>query len=121
HGARELDRVLLHPLRVGAGPDVLRLERARQGGDGLAVCVLEQHALAALELEEVAEVARVEEELLLRILLLPGSERDTVEPAREPFDDREELEWAKRLPDERVGAGRVRGDERAALGSGQQH
>jgi len=50
---RELDRILLHSLRVRARARVLRLERARERRDGLAVGVLEQHALAPLELEEV--------------------------------------------------------------------
>ena len=49
----ERDRIVLDALRVRARARVLRLERARERRDGLAVGVLEQHALAPLELEEV--------------------------------------------------------------------
>ena len=62
---RELDRVALHALRVRARARVLRLERARERGDGVVVGGVEQRALLALDLEQVAKVARVEEQLLL--------------------------------------------------------
>jgi hypothetical protein len=61
--ARELERIVLNPLRVRAGGDVLRFERGRERADGLAVGALEQPALGALELEQVPEVVRVEDQL----------------------------------------------------------
>ena len=84
------------------------LERARERGDGLAVGALEQPALAALELEQVPEVARVEDELLLVRAPVRRAERHADARAREPLDDAEQLERPERLQEERVGAGCAR-------------
>ena len=75
HRPRQLERVALHPLRVRARARVLGLERARERRDGLLVGVLEQDALAALDLEQVPEVAGVEEELLPVLGLALGAGR----------------------------------------------
>src|SRR5205085_12349273 len=93
----ELDRVAVDALRVLAGAVVLRLERTSERTDGLAVGRLQQPPLPALELEQVPQVARVEQELLLRPLLPARAERQRVEPGRDALDDREELERAERL------------------------
>ena len=61
----QLHRVALHPVRVGVRAQVLRLERRREGADGLAVGRLDEGALALLELEQPAEVLRVADQLLL--------------------------------------------------------
>ena len=69
----------------------------------LLVGVLEEDALPALDLEQVAEVARVEEELLP--LVHRGSSPragggTAARPPGEALDDVEELERAERLPRE---------------------
>src|SRR5262249_61149909 len=98
------DRIALHPLGVRPRPRVLRLERGGERGDGLVIGTLDQVTLAALDLEQMPEVARVEQELLLRLALLRRSERNPVQAAREPFHDRQQLERAERLAQERIGA-----------------
>ena len=47
---RECARIALHALRVRAGAEVLPLERARERGDGRAICGLQPLALAHLQL-----------------------------------------------------------------------
>src|SRR6478735_6920440 len=87
-----------------AGAGVLRLERAREGRHRLQVGTLQQLALPALDLEQVAQVARVEEQLFLGPCrpLLRRTERDAVEAAGETLGDGEQLERAEGLPDERI-------------------
>src|SRR5262245_30002008 len=62
--AGKLERVAMDPLRVPPGARVLRLERARKRGDRLVIGLLEQAPLPALELEQVAQVACIEQQLL---------------------------------------------------------
>jgi hypothetical protein len=69
----------------------------------------------------VAEVLRVQEELLLRVVRPPRAKRNAVLLACEPLDGREQLERAERLADERVGAHLVRRLLGAAVGAGEQH
>ena len=101
-------------------------------GDGLEVGVLEERALAALELDQVAEVSCVEEQLLLARLRLPGNHprRHRPVPTGDPLDDGEQLERPERLQEERIGAAEVvhvvaTGQEHdpdvAGLGIGLQH
>ena len=71
-GARQLERVALDALRVGAGAGVLRFERARKRRDRLLQAFW-RRTLAALDLQQVPEVARVEKELLL---VFDGARRD---------------------------------------------
>ena len=121
HRARELERVALHALRVRAGARVLRLQGAGERGDGLPVGLLNERALRALDLQQVAQVARVQEQLLpFAADLLRRAERNAVETSREPLDHGEQLERAEGLRHERLGAGGVRGDARATLGTGEQ-
>ena len=63
--ARQLERVALHALRMLPRPRVLRPERARERRHRLLVRALEQPALRPLDLDEMAEIAGVEDELLL--------------------------------------------------------
>ena len=101
---RELEGVALHPLRVLARAGVLGLERTCERRDGLAVGTLDQCALTALQLDQVAQVARVEQELLL-VGAAPGAaKRQAHAAACEPLDDRQELERPERLQQQRVGA-----------------
>ena len=60
----ERQRVVLDALGVLSGLRILRLERVRERGDGLAVGVLQRAALRPLDLDDPAEVARVDEQLL---------------------------------------------------------
>jgi hypothetical protein len=103
--ARELDGVALYAVRVRTRARVLRLERARERHDRLLVGPLEEETLATLDLEQMAQVARVKLELLVE----PGFPRSTrarsAEAAGDPLDDREQLERAERLGEEGVGAG----------------
>ena len=79
--------------------------RVASADDGLLVRLLEQLALPALDLDQVAEVARVQQQLLLaRPRAWPRGTGTPLKPAREPLDDREQLERAERLQHERVGA-----------------
>src|SRR5687768_3728794 len=82
--------------------EVLRLQRRRQSEDGLAVRVLEETALAALDLQYMPEVAGVEFELLFEARGLLGAERDRMESTREALDHREKLERTEGLAQERV-------------------
>ena len=122
HRARELERVALHALRVRAGARVLRLQGAGERGDGLAVGLLQAATRwRALDLEQVAQVARVQEQLLpFAADLLRRAERNAVEASREPLDHGEQLERAEGLRHERLGAGGVRSDARATLGAGEE-
>ena len=53
-----------------AGARVLRLERAGKRGDSLDVGLLHEGALTALDLEDVAQVARVQDQLLIGLFFL---------------------------------------------------
>ncbi len=100
------DRVALHPLRVCSRARVLCLERARERRHSLLVRLLDEEPLSPLDLEEVAEVAGVEDQLLAGVTLSGRTEGDAVEPARQALDDGEELEWAEGLDEVGVRAGR---------------
>src|SRR4051812_34031024 len=65
--ARELGGVPEHALRVCTCAEVLRLERGRECANGLAVRMLQQSALSALDLEHPAQILRVELQLLGRL------------------------------------------------------
>ena len=84
-------------------PVILRLERAGERGHGLVVGVLQQPPLAALELEQVTEIAGVEQQLLVRLSLAGGPERGRVQPGRHALDHGQQLERAERLQEQRVG------------------
>jgi hypothetical protein len=86
---RQLERVALHPLRVGSRARVLGLKRGRESSNRLVVGAFDQVALATLDLEQMPEIARVEQQLLLGLALLRRAERDSVQAARQTFDDRE--------------------------------
>ena len=89
---------------------VLGSQGARESGDRLLVRALEQTTLGALELDEVAQVARVENELLFAGAALRAPHRSARRGAREAFDDTEQLERAERLQEQGVrtgGAGNV--------------
>jgi hypothetical protein len=118
--AGELDGVVLDALRVNGCPAVLGLERRRERGHRLSVALREQQALAALDLEEVPEIARVELELLGHALGARSAERDGVQPACQPLHDRQELERAERLADERVRSRCSGGLGGAAVRAGQE-
>src|SRR5438093_8347418 len=96
-------------------PRVLRLERAGEGRHRLHVRALQQLSLAPLDLQQMAKVACVEQQLLLRpgTSLLRGAERDPVEAAGQTVRDREKLQRTERLAQERVGAGTFRGGARS--------
>jgi hypothetical protein len=117
---RQLRRVALHAARVGAGTRVLPLQRARERRDGLGVGRLEQSALPALELDQMPQVAGVEQELLLVRACESRSEAEAGMPGRDPFDDREQLERPERLAQERVGA-RGSGDVLHVVEAREQH
>ena len=112
---------MLHPLRMRARADVLRLERGRERDDGLLVGPLDEQALAALQLEQVPEVAGVEQELFLGLPDLLRPERDAVQAAGQAFHDRKKLERAERLADECVRARLFRRSLRSGLAAAEQH
>ena len=62
---RQHDRVALHPLRMGRGAEVLRLERARECSHRLPVRPLQELLPAALDLEQPAQVVRIQQQLLV--------------------------------------------------------
>jgi hypothetical protein len=115
--ACELDGVELHALRMGTRARVLRLERAGERGDCVVIRSVEQRPLLALDLEEMTEVARVQQELLLRVDASRRTERHAVHSAGEALDDRQQLERAEGLFDQCVGARAVKIRE---LGAGQE-
>ena len=116
----QLARVALNALRVRARAGVLRLERRGERTDRLAVRVLDEQPLPALELEHVPEVAGVEDELLL-----PGlgahrrHQRQAVADAGNPLDHAEELERPERLAQVCIGAALLGGRGRC-VGAGQE-
>ena len=118
---RRRDGITLDSLRVRPRPRVLRLERARERRDGFLVGLLEEVSLSPLDLEQMSEVARVEQQLLTRVRASRRSVRHAVEPARQPLDDGEQLERAERLQEECVGAGApfLRGARPSRSGSGR--
>ena len=115
---RELEGVADDPLGVLAGADVLGLERACESGHGLLVGGLDQRPLDALDLEQPAQVLRVEEQLLVGPLVDHQAVRAFGQPAREPLDHLEEVERAEWLAHECFGAGDVL---LARVCSGQEH
>jgi len=106
----QLDRVLLHALRVCTRDHVLGLERVREGNDGVVIRVLKQAALAALDLEQVTQVARVEHELLFLTTRVLRAKRNAMEPTDETFDNGEQLERAERFRQDGVRARLTRDD-----------
>jgi hypothetical protein len=95
---------------VRARDHVLRLERIRERDDGVAIRILEQPALAALDLEQVAQVARVEDELLVIVARMLRTKRNSEQAADETLDDREQLERAERFRQDGVRARLTRDD-----------
>src|SRR5436309_6774525 len=104
-----------------AGARGLRFQRTRERRHRLQVGALQKLTLPAFELEQVAKVAGVEEQLLPRAAaaLLRGAERHAVQSPGQALGNGEQLERAKRLADERVGAGALRCCARAAAGAGE--
>ena len=121
-GLRERSGVALHALRVRAGACVLALERARERRHRLQVRTLQQLPLSPFELEQMAEVAGVEEQLFLRAAgaFSRSTERHSVQAARQALGHGQQLERAERLPHERVGSDTLRGRARAAGRAGEQ-
>ena len=115
----QLERVALHALGVGAGACVLGFEGARQSRDGFLVGVLDEEPLAALELEQVAQIAGLGRSCSWpgRPRRVPGRHR--LEPAGEPLDDVEKLQRAERLAQEGIG-GRVV-HQRRLVGRAREH
>ena len=101
----ELHRVALHSLGVRARVDVLRLERAGERRHCLAVGALDDRALAAFDLQQAAEVLRVQDQLLLG-RAGRRAERPLVQAAGDSLDEVQELQRAERLAQERVRAAR---------------
>src|SRR5207253_5802258 len=116
---RQLQGVALHPLRVRSRAGILGLERGRESRNGFVVGALDQMALAPLDLEQMPEIARVEQELFLGLSLLRRAERDSVQATRKALDDREQLQRAERLAEERIGAGFERCFGRSAVRAAQ--
>ena len=113
--------VPLDALRVGARARVLRLQRAREGRDRLEVGALQQLALAALDLEHVSQVPRVEQQLLFgpSTVFLRRAERNAGQTAGQPFGNGKQFERAERLAHEGVGSSSLR-CLGAALRAGQE-
>src|ERR671930_986097 len=105
---------------MGARARVLRLERARERRHGLLVRLLEQDALPALDFEQMAEVARVQLELLLHFPRPRRPEREGMHAAGEALDDGEQLERAEGFADERVRARLVCPRLRAPVRAGEK-
>ena len=104
HG-RELEGVALDPLRVLAGTRILGAERGGERRDRFAVRALEQATLGALDLDQVPQVACVEDELLLVGARGGAAHGDTCARPRQALDDAEQLERAKRLRQQSIRAG----------------
>jgi len=66
--------------------------------------VLQQAPLPALDLEQVTQVAGVEQQLLVCLPLPARAEGRCVEPGGDPLHDREQLQRAERLEHERFRA-----------------
>src|SRR6185503_2921291 len=96
HGC-ELEGVALDALRVLARTRVLGAERGRKRGDRLAVRTFEQAPLGALDLDEVTQVTRIEDELLLAGAVSRAAHRRRRAGACQALDDTEKLERAERL------------------------
>src|SRR3954469_20291268 len=89
--AGQLGRVADDALRVLGGAEVLCGEGAGERADRLLVGDLDQLPLAALELEEAAEVVGVQEQLLLGPLVGHQPERPLEEAAGELLDERQKI------------------------------
>src|SRR5438128_12211752 len=63
-GLGQLERVSMDAERMAAGRLVSCLERVCEGGDCLAVGVLEQPALRTLDLDDTTEIAGIGEQLV---------------------------------------------------------
>ena len=61
----ELEPVALNTAAVKTRRPVFRLECVGQSGHGLAIRVLEEPSLPSLDLDDAAQVARVDQELLV--------------------------------------------------------
>ena len=99
---------------------VPRLERRRKRRHRLEVRVLEKRSLAALDLEQVLEVAGIEQHLFLggAGLAGPPGGNALLSPGK-PFDDREQVEWAERLAHERLGAAALRASRFFVVSTGE--
>jgi hypothetical protein len=85
------------------------------------VRLLEQAPLPTLELQQIAQVPRVEQELLAGPALPAGAERHGVDPDGEPLHDREQLQRAERLQEQRVRADLLRRRLVRLVGARQEH
>ena len=105
HG-HELERIAHDALGMIVGAGVLPLECSRERGNRLEIRLLEQRALRSLDREQVPQVLRVEEQLL--VLAVPDDawtrRRQGRAVARQALDDRKQLERAERLVHERLRA-----------------
>ena len=101
----ELQCVALHPLRMLASAGVLRPQGARESGDRLLVRTLEQTTLRALDLDQVAQVARIQNELLFAGATLRAPHRRAGGGTSEALDDTEQLERPEGLQEQCVRAG----------------
>ncbi len=109
-------------MRVRVRPHVPRLECDRERRDRLEIRVLEQCPLAALDLEQMLQVARVEQDFLLRrARLARATGRNAVASTRKGLDGREQVERAERLPHERLGAALLGTPRLLVVGAGQEH
>src|SRR5207244_6693076 len=121
HLAGELGGVAVNTLRMLGRTGVLRLERGRQGRHRLVIRVLEEPSVLPLELEQMPQVPRIEEQLLVRQALLTRAERRSVEASGEALDDGEELQRAEGLEHERVRADLACNSLVGEVRTGQQH
>ncbi len=115
----DADRVPAHPVRVESADEILRLEGARERRDGRLECVRDQEPLRALQLDEVAEILCVEQELFVVFDHVARVYPHQPVATREPLDDGEQLEWAERFPDHFVCTGLAGAVEFRAVAAAQ--
>ncbi len=119
----ERECVALHALRMCPRSGVFRFEGAGERGDGLHVRALQQLALSSLELQHVAQVARVQEQLFVRPgrALFRRAERHAVETAGQSFRNSQQFERTERLAHERVRTGLLRRSRGASVRTREEH
>ena len=115
---RERQRVMLDALRVAARARILRLECVGKRRDRLPVGMLQQATLPAFDLDDPAQVARIDEQLL-GVAFAAGDDA-FVRRLVEPVDQRQQRQWAERLPQNRPRARPLRFLDRRAR-SRQHH
>ena len=115
---RERQRVMLDALRMAARARILRLECICKRRDRLAVRMLQQATLPAFHLDDPAQVTGIDEQLL-GIAFAAGDDA-FVRRLVEPVDQRQQRQWAERLPQNRPRARPLRFLDRRAR-SRQHH